>query len=96
MDIFTPMQLDVFHAMWELYHAEARGARPPTAATRVDRNTLDRAHALSEVLVGTVVWKRVRRPRRKDMPTPWRHLRLQDAVLLDPPPRRRLGGAHEY
>ena len=55
MDSFTPMQLDVFHAMWELHHGDARGTRPPTTAMRVERDTLDRGHALSEVPVGTVV-----------------------------------------
>lgn len=54
---FTPMQLDVFHPMWDLHHDEAGGARPQTAATRVERDTLDRAHAQGEVLVGTMPWK---------------------------------------
>lgn len=36
-----------------LYHDESRGARPQTAATRVECGTLDRANALSEVPVGT-------------------------------------------
>ena len=57
LDSFTPMQLDVFHAMWELYHDKSRGTRPPTAATRMQRDALDRAHALSEVPVGMVVWR---------------------------------------
>ena len=57
LDSFTPMQLDVFHAMWELYHDKSRGTRPSTAATRMERDTLDRANALSEVPVGTVVWR---------------------------------------
>ena len=51
------MQLDAFHAMWELYHDQSCGTRPPTAATRMERDALDRAHALSEVPVETVVWR---------------------------------------
>ena len=51
------MQLDAFHAMWEVYQDKRRGTRPPTAATRMERDSLDRAHAQSEVPVGTVVWR---------------------------------------
>ena len=51
------MQLDVFHAMWELYHDKSRDTRPPTAATRMERDALDRAYVPSEVPVGTVVWR---------------------------------------
>ena len=57
LDSFTPMQLDVFHAMWELYHNKSHGTRPPVAATNMERDTLDKAHALSEVPMGTVVWR---------------------------------------
>ena len=39
--------------------------------------------------------ERFRRPGRKDIPTPWRHLRLQATVFPDPPPRRRPGGTHQ-
>lgn len=55
LDSSTLMQLEAFHTMWELYHEELRGNRLPPAATRMKRDTLDSAHALSEFPVGTAV-----------------------------------------
>ena len=57
LDSFKPMQLDVFYAMWGPYDDEPHGTRPPTISTESERDALKRAHSLSDVPVGTVVWR---------------------------------------
>ena len=56
-DSFSPLQLDVFHALRELYQPSHH--RPPPAATSTSSGRLadNRAHALLEVPIGTVVWR---------------------------------------
>ena len=56
-DSFTPLQLDVFHAMWELYKGTSSGARPPISPSRQERDQADRERALREVPIGTSVWR---------------------------------------
>ena len=56
LDSFSPMQLDVFHALWELYQLPRHRPRPDAESTSSKRLAANRAHALLEVPVGTVVW----------------------------------------
>ena len=93
---FTPMQLDVFHAMWELYVPRQKSRYQATNCFDKDRARLSRQSARPERGSGGYgSMERFHRPRRKDLLTPWRHLRLQATVLPDPPTRRRLGGTHQ-
>ena len=55
LDNFSPMQLDVFHALWELYQPFRHRLRLATKSTSSERLAANRAHALLEVPVGTVV-----------------------------------------
>ena len=57
LDSFSPMQLDVFHALWELYQAPCHRPRPAAKSTSSERLAANRAHALLEVPIGTVVWR---------------------------------------
>ena len=76
------MQLDVFHALRELYQPPRHRPRPAAKSTSSERLAADRAHALLEVPIGTVVWRdftdqqgRIQRCRTKvyDYKTPyWR------------------------
>ena len=56
-DSFTPLQLDVFHALWETYHGAECQARPTSTLTRKEREGIDREHALKQHPVGTVIWR---------------------------------------
>ena len=51
---FAPLQLNVLHALWELYHPPHHRPRPAAKSTRSEG---DRFRALLEVLIGTVVWR---------------------------------------
>lgn len=53
-DGFSPLQLDVFPASWELYHPEA-DPRPPGEPTRGEREVESRERALDMVPRGTEV-----------------------------------------
>ena len=57
LDSFTPLQLDVFHALWILYRPETRatGRRP---VSRKRPASLSRSDALSLFPIGTPVFKR--------------------------------------
>ena len=57
-DIFTPLQLDVFHPLWETYHGAECQARPPATLTRKKRDGIYREHALKQHPVGTVIWRK--------------------------------------
>ena len=52
---FTPLQLDVFHALWELEHGADRRTRPPGVPTRGDREAGSREEALRAYPIGTNV-----------------------------------------
>ena len=54
---FSPMQLDVFHALWELYQPPRHRARLAAKSTSSERLAANQAHALLEVTTGTVVWR---------------------------------------
>ena len=57
-DSFSPMQLDVFHALWKLYQPPRHRPRPAAKSTSSQRVAANRAHVLLEVPVGTtVVWQ---------------------------------------
>ena len=58
-DSFSPAQLDVFHVLWELYQSSCHRPRPAAKPTSSERLAANRAHALLEVLLGTVVWQEV-------------------------------------
>ena len=57
LDSFTPMQLDVFHALWELYPHSCPWPRPTTQPSPGERLAANREQALLEVPIGTVVWR---------------------------------------
>ena len=57
LDSFSPMQLDVFHALWELYQPPRHRPRLAAKSTSSERLAANRAHALLEIPVGTVVWR---------------------------------------
>ena len=57
LDSFSPAQLDVFHALWELYQPSRHRPRPAAKPTSSERLPANRTHALLEVPIGTVVWR---------------------------------------
>ena len=61
LDSFSPAQLDVFHALWELYQPSRHRPRPrpATKPTSSERLAANRTHALLEVPIGAVVWRDV-------------------------------------
>ena len=56
LDSFSPLQLDVFHALWELYQPSPHQPRHAVKSTSGERLAANRAHihALLEVPFGTV------------------------------------------
>jgi len=52
---FTPLQLDVFHALWERYHGADHRARPPGMPTREEKAAASREVALKAFPIGTKV-----------------------------------------
>ena len=57
LDSFSPMQLDVFAAFWELFQQPFPQPRPVAQPSRSERLAANRAHALLEEPIGTVVWR---------------------------------------
>ena len=57
LDNFSPMQLDVVPALWELYQPPRHRPQLAAKSTSSERLAANRAHALLEVPVGTVVWR---------------------------------------
>ena len=57
LDSFTPLQLDVFHALWGLYHPSRHRPRPAAKSTTSERLAPNRSHDLLEVPIGTMVWR---------------------------------------
>ena len=53
LDSFSPMQLDVFHALWKLYQPPRHRPRPAAKPTSSERLATNRAHTLLEVPIGT-------------------------------------------
>ena len=49
------MQLDVFHALWELYQPPRHRPRPAAKSINSERLAANRAYTLLEVPIGTVV-----------------------------------------
>ena len=56
-DSFIPLQLDAFHALWELYHRSHHRPRLATKLTNSKRLAAYRSYALLEMPIGTVVWR---------------------------------------
>ena len=56
-EYFTPLQPDVFNALWETYHGAACQTRPTSTLTRKERAGIDRELALKQHPVGTVIWR---------------------------------------
>eukprot|EP00752_Nemacystus_decipiens_P016023 g14325.t1 len=54
-DSFSPLQLDVFHALWEDYHGPDIAPRPPGAPTRGEREVATREAAVKEFPLNTEV-----------------------------------------
>ena len=52
---FTPLQLDVFHALWERYYGADHRTRPPGVPTRGEREAVSREEALKAFPIGTKV-----------------------------------------
>ena len=57
LNSFSLLQLDVFHALWELCQSSHHGPRPAAKSKSNERFAANRAHALLEVPIGTVVWR---------------------------------------
>ena len=57
LDSFSPAQLDVFHALWELYQPSGHRPRPAAKPTSSEHLAANRIHALLEEPIGTVVWR---------------------------------------
>ena len=56
-DSFSPLQLHVFHAWWELYQPSHHQPQPAANSINSEHLAANRAHALLEVPIGTVVWR---------------------------------------
>ena len=56
LDSFTGLQLDVFHALWELYNPQVR-PRPSDTLSRAERDSIARDEALRQIPRGTKVRK---------------------------------------
>ena len=87
LDSFSPMQLDVFHVLWELYQPPRHRPRPAAKPSSNERLVADRAHALLKVPIGTVVCRdftdqqgRIQRCRTEvyDYETPYWRVRYAD------------------
>ena len=87
LDSFPPMQLDVFHALWELYQHPCPRPRPAAKPSSSERLAANRAHALLKVPIGTVAWRdftdqqgRIQRCRTEvyDYKTPYWRVRHAD------------------
>jgi len=65
-DSFTPLQLDVFHALWEANHGEEKRPRLTLAQTKAGRDAEERKRALNKHPVGTVVWRTFKETERKE------------------------------
>ena len=57
LDSFSPMQLDVFHTLWELYQPSRQRPRPAAKPSSSECLVADKTHALLEVPIGTVAWR---------------------------------------
>ena len=55
LDRFTPLQLNVFHSLWELRQTSHHRFRPAATSASSERVAAGRAYALLEVPIGTVV-----------------------------------------
>ena len=58
LDSFTPLPLDVFHALWELYYPPLHKLRPAAKSTSCEHFAADQSRALVEVPIGTSVVRR--------------------------------------
>ena len=56
-DSFTPLQQDVFHALWETYHGTECQKRSTSTLTRKERAWIHRERTLKQHPVGTVIWR---------------------------------------
>ena len=54
LNSFSLLQLDIFHALWELYQLSHHRPRPAAKSTNSERLAANRAHALLKVPIGTV------------------------------------------
>lgn len=54
-DSFSPLQLDVFHALYECYHGPGAAPRPPRPPTRGEQEVASREKALQLFPIGTPV-----------------------------------------
>ena len=57
LNSFSPVQLDVLHALWKLYQPPRHRPRPAAKSTSGEHLAANRDHALLEVPIGTVVWR---------------------------------------
>ena len=55
LNSFTPLQLDMLHALWEVYHPSNHNFGPAAKSTSSERLAANRSRALLEVPIGTVV-----------------------------------------
>ena len=55
LDSLSLLQMDVFHALWELYQPSDNRPRPAAKSTSSEHFAANRVHALLEVPIGTVV-----------------------------------------
>ena len=57
LNSFSPMQLDIFHALWEMNQPPRHRPRPAAKSISSEHLPANIARALLEVPVGTVVWR---------------------------------------
>lgn len=89
---FTPLQLDVFHALRESYYGAGYRRRPPGTSTKGKGETAVREEALKTHPIGTKVRTEFTHPSRPAKGIHRRGARLQRSVLAGEVFRWRLGG----
>ncbi len=90
-DSFSPLQLDVFHALSEDYHELGVAPRPPGSLTRGGYE----GGCLAGVSVERGSWQGAPRQTRQRYRQPRKGLRLLRPILASGVQRWRLGGAHQ-
>ena len=84
LDSFSPMQLDVFHALWELYQPSCHRPRPAAKSTS---SAMPRSYPSTRFAGGTYRGcglAGLHRPTRTDPTLPGRSLWLQNSILEGP------------
>ena len=92
-DSFTPLQLDVFHALWETYKDPGCRPRPKPAPLKGKRDTESRARALQDFPVGTQVGRPFEGTNGVSRVAVGEVYDCPGTIMAGMAPRRGLGGA---